>query len=234
MKKGIALIIDAGHGGNHPDTGAYCTFPSDGKFYQFEDAAGKVIFEAREGVTNRIIASLIAAKAAKAGIPVYQTHHPYADRGLQERVNLANDAGIEFENKGFFPVFLSIHSDAFGMKSRGPSLAPRGASWWTTPGITLADQFAWYLYKNHSRLAGNEIQYRIGKAVPGEVDKEANFYVLKWTDMPAVLFENLFFTNLQDAQLLYSARYQEISANAAVEAVQDFEKFLKEKGEIHG
>lgn len=36
----------------------------------------------------------------------------------------------------------------------------------------------------------------------GDLDKEANFWIIRRTKMPAILIEHLFFDNLQDAKLL--------------------------------
>ena len=41
----------------------------------------------------------------------------------------------------------------------------------------------------------------------GDTDYEANFYVIKNTDMPAVLIENMFFDNYNDASLLTEEEY---------------------------
>lgn len=59
--------------------------------------------------------------------------------------------------------------------------------------------------------------------------KEANFYVLKKTDMPAVLIELAFLTNEWDAQQL---RYkQEDFAAAIARAVTDYQLMLRGKNE---
>lgn len=218
MRK-IGLILDAGHGGNDPSTGQYLTFPKDGKFYVFTDNAGKAIFEAREGVSNRQIAERIIRIAAAAGITVVTVYHPTADRTLGERTRLANAEAVKMRQQGLYPVLFSLHSDAFGVSSRGPSQSPRGCSWFTSPGTTPSDAIALRWYEEHRRLAGNSILYRLNKSVPGQIDHDTAFWMLTQTTMPAVLMENLFFTNLQDAQLLASADYQELSARAAVNAL---------------
>ncbi|NJL77500.1 MAG: hypothetical protein HC892_23125 [Saprospiraceae bacterium] len=55
--------------------------------------------------------------------------------------------------------------------------------------------------------------------MPNQIDNDTRFWMLTQTTMPAVLMENLFFTNIDDARLLASAEYQELSARAAVNAL---------------
>ena len=54
--------------------------------------------------------------------------------------------------------------------------------------------------------------------------KEANFYVLRKTTMPAILTENGFFSNKQQCEQMLSAEYRDKIAEAHVQAILEIEK----------
>lgn len=204
MSKKIVLIVDAGHGGNHPVTGQYLTPPHIGKFYRFLDENGKLDFEIREGVINRLIADRLVEVATQAGFEVAKVYHYCNDNSLAERCAQANVLHQRALAKGQRSIFLSFHSDASGMKSEGQGERPRGISFWTSRGKTLADQIAtiWHEEVKKGVLGStfrDKVLHRVDMS-DGDIDWEADFYVLKATAMPAVLVENLFFTNREDAK----------------------------------
>jgi N-acetylmuramoyl-L-alanine amidase len=55
-------------------------------------------------------------------------------------------------------------------------------------------------------------------------DWESNFYVLKNTSMPAILTENLFFDNLDDANILLDEDYVEQYTDMCVEFLESVAK----------
>lgn len=209
------IYVNAGHGGIHPETGEYRTFKSHGKFYEFTDGAGNIIFKSFEGETNRLIAEKFIRLLELEGIPYMRVYHPFEDRTNQERTAIAN---AHYQSKSPLGLWLSFHSNAFGISSRGPSQSPRGFSIFTSRGATLSDLVADVWFVEHQKLAGNSIQYRLDLS-DRDKDFEADFHELIWTNMPAVLVENLFFTNIEDARLLYSEAYQELSARACFNTV---------------
>jgi N-acetylmuramoyl-L-alanine amidase len=101
---------------------------------------------------------------------------------LSERANIANRAGAD--------VFLSMHINA------NPSAAANG--------------FETYIYNKITKAATKEkaerLQYAIHKAVAPRIDiadrgmKEANFAVVRETNMSALLSENGFISNAADAE----------------------------------
>ncbi len=228
MEKKIVLIIDAGHGGNHPVTGKYLTPPHIGKLYRFLDENGKLDFEIREGVINRLIADRFVELATQAGFEVAKVYHYCNDNSLEDRCVQANAIHRQALAKGKKSVFLSFHSDAFGMRSEGQGERPRGISFWTSRGKTLADSIAtiWHQEVKKGVLGStfrDKVLYRVDMS-DGDIDWEAGFYVLAATHMPAVLVENLFFTNREDAKLLLDANYRELFAQATLQAMLRVEK----------
>lgn len=201
MKKDFLLILDAGHGGIHPRTGKYTTAPAK----QF-DHGGNNVFHIDsmfcEGVFNRQVADLVAQKCKRIGLPHVRVYHEYEDTTLQERVDRANFFYTKYPQS----LFVSIHANA------STSHAARGTEVWTSPGETDADIFATNYWSRLELLAENRIEYR--RASRGNPSKEANFYVLIRTMMPAILVETLFFDNLEDALLLNDPYYQDIFAES--------------------
>lgn len=216
----IFVIVDAGHGATHPVTGKYMTPPHIGKFYQFTDASGNVELEIREGDINRAIANQFCEYLEIEGIAHEKVYHDYIDVSLAERVMKAN--AIHKREKGKKDtILLSFHSNAFSSGYKGPGTSAKGWEVYTTRGNTSSDKFADIWYQTTRELLGNQIVYRTDGS-DGDFDREANFYILYHTMMPAVLVENLFFTNRDDARLLLDKNYQKQSALAAFNAIKRY------------
>jgi N-acetylmuramoyl-L-alanine amidase len=60
--------------------------------------------------------------------------------------------------------------------------------------------------------------------IDNDPDKEANFFVLSQTSMPAVLSENGFFTNYKDAVMMFDPAFQDTLALCHARAVVDYAK----------
>ena len=102
------------------------------------------------------------------------------DISLKERVKRAN----EFYEVDKRAVYLSIHANAFGNDWN----SAHGWSCYTSKGETRSDKIATVFYR---MMAAEfpEKRMRIDHT-DKDPDKEADFYVLKKTAMPAVLTEN--------------------------------------------
>ena len=55
-----------------------------------------------------------------------------------------------------------------------------------------------------------------------EHDNEANFYILRKTNMPAILVEHLFFDNYDDAMLLMDDNIIDLFAEAQVRTIIEY------------
>lgn len=213
MTTKLCVYLDAGHGGLDPN-GAYTTAPSKMFFHSEGTFHNGGYFY--EGVFNRQLTNRVAEKLDNLGIPNLIISHKYLDLSLQYRAETANWYHKNYK-KG---IFVSNHANA----SRNHSA--RGFEVYTTPGKTKSDRFADILYKEIDGLLGNKIRMRSDKS-DGDYDKEANFYVLRKTAMPAILVEHLFFDNFDDAKLLMDEFVIEMFAEAQVRAII---KFLEELG----
>jgi N-acetylmuramoyl-L-alanine amidase len=108
---------------------------------------------------------------------------------LIERSNLANEAKAD--------LFLSIHINASNGKGEGfESFIFSGLSETMTAGIQKI-------------IHGHVMDYLDAFKIANRGMKEANFHVLRETQMPAVLLENLFIDHPKDAELLKDTEFIE-------------------------
>jgi N-acetylmuramoyl-L-alanine amidase len=205
MKIDHCVFLDAGHGGVDKN-GKYLTAPSK----QFEHSKG-TFHNGRwfyEGVWNRTLTNRVSAKLNQLGVSNVIVSHEYLDTPLQYRVDMANWYHTNFK-KG---IYISNHANA----SAGQ--VARGYEVYTSPGTTKSDQIADLHWKNVETLLGDRIRLRSDLS-DGDYDKEASFFVLTKTIMPAILVEHLFFDNYDDALLLMNDEIVDRFAEAQVRTV---------------
>lgn len=150
----------------------------------------------REYKYTREIAARVVAELKKQGYDAERLVTEEEDISLQERCRRANEI---CRKQGASNVLLiSVHCNAAGDGSRW--MNARGWEAWTSVGNTSADLLASLLYEN-ARLAGLRTRTDFSD---GDPDKEAHFYILKHTQCPAVLTENLFQDNREDVAFMLS------------------------------
>lgn len=207
MNDNFCVFLDAGHGGLDRN-GAYTTAP--GK--QFQHTQGQFHNGSwfYEGVWNRTLVSQVRQKLDILGIHYLPVYHESVDLPLQYRVDQANWYYRNFRRG----IFISTHANASGVGARGYEL-------YTSPGVTASDGIADIHWKHIENLLGGRIRMRTDRS-DGDYDKEARFYVLTRTIMPAVLIEHLFFDNFQDAQLLMNPEIVDRFAEAQVRTIIEY------------
>ena len=149
------------------------------------------------------VALLLAQELKAAGQEVILTRDsdntPWdPDDDLWARCNIANQFGAN--------VFISIHANAAG------SPQGKGMEVYTTKGQTGADPIAESI-ADSMIAAFPGLVFRADMS-DGDKDKEANYYVLVKTNMPAVLVELAFISNPTEEALLRSPDYQKKAAEA--------------------
>lgn len=163
----------------------------------------------REYKYCRQIAYFIYMELIKEGIDSKLIVEEDYDVSLAERcrrVNAHKDA-----------ILISIHLNAAG---NGQWMLARGWEAWTTPGKTKSDKLATLLYEQAEKhLPGMKIRKDVSD---GDPDKESNFYILKNTNCPAVLTENLFQDNKEDVAFLESQEGISAIVNLHVEAIKKY------------
>ena len=194
-------IIDAGHGGIDKN-GKYTTAPA--KMFQFP--SGLLI---QEGVVNRGIATKVYRALEMGGINFALVYEDAEDTTLADRVFLADSIYKKNPNS----IFVSLHSNA----GKGS-----GFEIFTSPGQTKSDKIADIFCQIYLKNFPNRT-LRSDKS-DGDADKEEDFYVLRKTDAPAILIENLFFDNYSEAMFLLSEVGQTEIAACIVDAIKMCEK----------
>jgi N-acetylmuramoyl-L-alanine amidase len=201
MKKSTYMwCLDAGHGGMKD--GVYTTAPA--KMHTFSD--GLTI---HEGLINREITRLVWLQLTELGIDFKLVYDEHEDYSLDKRIDIAD----KIYAKDKRAIFLSIHSNAGGGS---------GFEIFTSPGQSKSDKVANIFCETYQKFFP-QIPFRSDKA-DGDADKEENFKVLRKTDCPAVLVENLFFDNRKEAEFLLSAEGQRKIANCIVHCIQNVEQ----------
>ncbi len=208
MDHDFCIFLDAGHG-SLDARGNYVTAPSK----QFRHDRG--VFHGDgwfyEGVWNRVLTQRVARKLSALSIPYIVVSHEYLDTELAYRVDMANWYHRNFKRG----LFISNHANASG------SGRARGYEIYTSPGVTQSDRIADLHWDNVKSLLGDRIDYRHDRS-DRDHDKEARFYVLTRTVMPAILVEHLFFDNYEDATLLMDDDIIERFAEAEVRTVLQY------------
>ena len=170
---------------------------------------------------NRDIVNRIAKGLDKLGIK-YHVLVPETEKdiALTTRANRANEYCKKYGTKNCF--FISVHSNAFG---DGKSWTDPGKwSVWTTVGVTTSDDYAKTIYNvAEEMLAPYGFGCRNGK-VQGNgnagPDYEQNFTVIYKTWCPAVLTENLFYTNKKECQWLMTEEGRQVIADIHIEGIR--------------
>lgn len=111
-------------------------------------------------------------------------------------------------------AFISIHCNSCDNDSA------EGFEIYTTPGETAADPLATAMYEQVHKTFPDMV-FRIDSA-DGDPDKEANFYVLRNTDAPAVLIECGFISNMQEQANMQNDAWCDKMAAAWARGITDW------------
>lgn len=194
------ILIDYGHGGFIDNE-----YQTAGKRYTFTDHDNWTVYE---GDINRRIAAKLMTMFGGLGIEVHDvvkgelvTEFPVNDGSSLEQKDTSLSKRVRYANKHKKnSLLVSIHANAIGNSSTGPSLNARGFIVFTSRGTTASDAVAESVVKAFDE----EGVLRVRKdASDGDSDYERDFYMLHRTAMPAILTENGFFTNIDDAKILH-------------------------------
>ena len=204
MKRKL-ILLDPGHGGIDPITEQYTTAPNKMAHHAGEQMHKNGWFY--EGAWNRFFALEVAQSLSSYAIPVLFTiprEHWHEDIPLMQRVAYAN-----WLHQMHDVLYISIHSNAHDGTVRGWQVH-------TSPGDTRSDKWATMLYELVNEEVGGLITMRSDTS-DGDIDYENKFTVLTKTRCTAILAENLFFDNLEDARLLMNPHFVQRLVCAYVE-----------------
>lgn len=192
------IIIDRGHGllnskGEYVTPGKRATLPDGRKVY--------------EGLENQKYCIALTKYARLAGLNVVYTVFDlgFEDVPLYNRVLRANTSAHRKSS-----IFVSVHNNAANGKAEGTEV-------FTSVGQTLSDIFAENIIDSiQEAFPDRKMRKDYGD---GDSDKEAQFYVLKHTKMPAVLIEYGFFDTPNDYDWLSNPEVIDKAAKATIEGI---------------
>ena len=168
MKRFKRVLLDFGHGGIKD--GEYMTAGKRSPLF-------KDYTQVFEGVINREIGRYLTDLLDRYSIPYVVVSDQQDDTPLSERVSRAN----EYKDDSFL---ISLHSNAGG---------GRGTEFFTYFGQSYSDVIAELLADKYKFVFPDECLRT--DTTDGDSDKEASFYLLKNTAMPAILIESFFMDN---------------------------------------
>jgi N-acetylmuramoyl-L-alanine amidase len=144
------------------------------------------------------IANQVTSLLEGKGVTVVQTRLDDSEIELEPRVSQANRASAN--------LFVSIHANAIDL---------------TRPDVNGIET---YYYSDRSLALANSIHSSVvaGTGRPNRRVRQARFYVLKNTAMPAVLVEVGFVTGAEDAALLPTSDYQTQMAEAIARGILEY------------
>lgn len=205
-KTNFVILLDNGHAKS--TAGKRSPKMDDGRiFYEWE--------------FNRDVVARIAKGLDKLVIK-YHILVPEVEKdvALTERANRANAYCKKYGTKNC--LFVSVHANAFGDGKKWED--PGKWSVWTTVGVTQSDAYGEVFYDvADEMLRPYGFGCRNGK-VQGNgndgPDYESNFTVLYKTWCPAVLTENMFYTNKRECEWLMTDEGRQVIANIHIEAIR--------------
>lgn len=205
MKK-TTILLDAGHGGML--NGQYQTVGK--KQYHFTNDK----FTVYEGEVNRAMVLYLEKALQEMGFPTIRVMDWNKDTPLKKRVAICDAVNAVTDC-----LLLSIHNNAASKGIRGTGSKATGTEAFTSRGETESDKWAEYGLKSFMKRLPNR-KMRLDKT-DGDLDKEADFYVLRESDCPAVLWELGFYDNREDAEFITFWKNQEMMMDAIARGVLD-------------
>lgn len=171
----------------------------------------------REFAWSREVVGMIASALRERGhnviIDLKQDYEP----SLTFRTNVVNALCAKYGAKNC--LYVSVHVNAAGMGDKWTS----ASYWtvWTSRGQTKGDKLATSLWKAANELIPSSMPVKADWR-DGDADFEENFYVLKHTDCPAALTENLFQDNKQNVAWLLSEEGKRLITEVHVRGIEEY------------
>lgn len=215
-------LIDEGHG--DLDNGHYTTPKEKSKQYTFRlPYGGPPPLTIYEGEINRAIGRKLKALLQLARIEHFHVNHITQDTPLRERVEQADRLYHQYMNdSGKYCIYVSLHSNKITDDIQGESRTAKGYMVFTSRGQTKSDLVA-DIFINRYKADAEHWPMRKDFS-DGDADQEADFYVLRKTDCPAILLENLFYDEREQAEYLASDKGQDRIATMIFNAIEDVEE----------
>lgn len=199
----FVVLLDNGHAKSTPGK----------RSPKFEDGSQFFEYEFARDVVARI------AKKLEAENILYKIVTPEVDYDvpLSTRANRVNRYCQKFGKDRC--ILISVHANAAGNGDKW--MSARGWSVWTTIGKTKSDEYADVFYKKAKELLPKYGMTLRQDLTDCDYDFESNFTIIKKSQCPAVLTENLFQDNKIDCEFLKSDIGRDVIADIHVNAIKE-------------
>lgn len=137
----------------------------------------------------------------------------FNDNGLGNNTSTSLASRANIANKNNADVFISIHCNSGSPKAQGMEI-------YTSPGKTKADTLATLIVKEWEAVFKTPAVRK--DLQDGDPDKEARYYVLMHTKMPAVLLEVDFISNPDREKLLKDPAFQQKVVEIIAKAISKY------------
>ena len=199
-KSEVLVILGTAHGSNTPGKRS-----PDGRLREYAWS--------REIVTR--VEKELKERGYNVAVDLRQDYEP----SLAFRVKAVNNLCAKARNA----LYVSIHINAAG----------RGDKWydasywtvWTSRGQTAGDKLATCMWEAAKELLPGREKVKADWK-DGDADYESDFYVLKHTDCPACLTENLMQDNKSDVDWLLSDEGKRVMTEIHVRGIENYIKSL--------
>lgn len=212
--KRLHIILDPGHGLNGLGTSGKCSPKLDPKEW---DLKHPFVYDGRyrEGNSNREIVKRLTEKLEKLGYTVHNSNPENFNMSLTERVRRTNKLCKEYGSKNC--LFISVHSNA-APSSNGGWTSATGTSVHIASKCSENSKWAaqvFYVNAVDAGLKGNRSRPQRGYWVN-------DFYVVRKTDCPAFLSENLFYNNKEDLRRLFDDNVIDTIVDVHVKTIEQY------------
>jgi len=203
------VVIDAGHGGK--DSGAV-----------------NALYGVKEKEVNLAVATYMEAelKLLHPYITTFMSRETDVFVSLKNRCIKANSimAGDSFKTDTFKPadLFLSIHTNAREVKGKYGLEIETYHCRGSVKGKRFAEAIQEALVSNENSIPTIDRGVKIGERWSKKREKMMPFYVLKHTQMPAVLVELGFLSDIEECIYLSNVRNQRMMGQVLANALSGF------------
>ena len=164
---------------------------------------------------NRKVVQLILKKLDTHGISYFEVvPEKDVDAFLKERVQRAN---LQETAGDTSKIYVSVHGNS------AQDSGVQGVETWyhthSTSGKRIASVFQKHLMQGLQASSYRGADRGIRQITPAN----KSFYVLHYTAMPAIVTENGFYSNEEECRLMLTSEFQEMVAQAHVEAILEIE-----------
>lgn len=199
--KDILVLMAQAHGSNTPGKRS-----PDGKF--------------REYAFSRKVSKMIVEKLYKHNIDSIIVNPEDEEVKLSVQAARVNKFIEQYKNEYKNIVLISPHVNA------GPKNEWSNASGWTVFVYNKASQKSRKLARIMAEMAYNKYNLKGNRYIPESGYFEANFAILRQTNCPAILSENMFMTNRENVDFLVSKQGLETISDLHVFSILEYMKTI--------